>query len=234
MIRVVTSFVLLSGSVFGADPRITTEEIATPAAAAGASGSSLTMSPNSLAWLTWLEATGKNTALRFATFDAAGRQWSAARTIAQGPDWFVNWADFPALTVDGPGRATVAWFVNNPAPATGTTTVGHDHHGPGYRAFLSRTTDAGQTWSAPAARTDESDAVEFVSLATLADGRVLAAWLDGRAKQKGAKTQQLFARIVHEPGSDVRIDSSVCDCCQTTLTAFPDGTALLAYRGRGF
>jgi len=28
------------------------------------------------------------------------------------------------------------------------------------------------------------------------------------------------------------VDPSVCDCCQTALTAFPDGTALLAYRGR--
>jgi hypothetical protein len=30
----------------------------------------------------------------------------------------------------------------------------------------------------------------------------------------------------------VLVDPAVCDCCQTTLTAFPDGTALLAYRGR--
>ncbi len=235
MIRAVATFlVLLSISAFGAVPRITTEDVATPAAVAGASGSSLAVGPDGVAWLTWLERTGQDTALRFATFDAAGKQWSAARTIAHGPDWFVNWADFPAVTVGAQGRATAVWFVNNPAPATGTSLGdGHDHHGPGYRAFHSRTTDAGQTWTPPAALTHESDSVEFVSLATLADGRVLAAWLDGRAKKKGGKAQQLFARIVGERGPDLLVDDSVCDCCQTALTAFPDGTALLTYRGRG-
>ena len=228
MFRLGPLILLLLAPVSGAEPQITREEIAPPAAAAETSGSSLTMSADGVAWLTWHETEPQNTSLRFATFNAATRNWSAARTIASGADWWVNSADFPALTVGTQGHATAVWFVNNPAPAA----AGQDHHSPSYRAFVSRTIDAGQTWSPPAPLTRESDAVEFVSLTTLADGRVLAAWLDGRAQRKGGKAQQLFSRIVGAPEPDTLVDDSVCDCCQTTLIAFPDGTALLAYRGR--
>jgi len=217
----------------GADgPVISVAEIPAPTQAAGASGPSLTMSPDGVAWLTWLEKTGATTTLRFSTFDPAAKAWTAPRPIAGGPDWFVNWADFPALTAGPNGHATAVWFVNNPAPAAPAATAGHDHHGPGYRAFLSQTRDAGRTWSPPAPLTRESDSVEFVSLATLADGRVLAAWLDGRGRQTGGKEQQLFARILGARDPDTLVDASVCDCCQTALTAFPDGTALLSYRAR--
>ncbi len=216
-------------------PVIRVEEIASPAGA-GASGASLTTSPDGTVWLSWLEpvtspagqtAAPGPMALRVSTLDPATNIWRAPRTIASGTNWFVNWADFPALTVGPGGHATAVWFVNNPA-----TAAAHDHDGPGYRAFLSRTTDAGATWSAPLALTKSSDSVEFVSLATLADGRVLAAWLDGRGKKAGGRTQRLYARIVGDQGPDTLIDESVCDCCQTALTAFPDGGALLAYRGR--
>lgn len=213
-------------------PVISSAEIPPPSQVAGASGPSLAMSPEGVAWLTWLEKTGATTALRFSTFDSAASRWATARTIASGPDWFVNWADFPALTVGPNGHATAVWFVNNPAPAAPAASAGHDHHGPGYRAFTSQTRDAGRTWSPPAPLTRESDSVEFVSLATLADGRVLAAWLDGRAKKTGGKEQQLFARIFGAKDPDTLVDASVCDCCQTSLTAFPDGSALLSYRAR--
>lgn len=223
---------LVRNAVAADGPSISVAEVPAPASAAGASGPSLTMSPEGVAWLTWLEKTGATTSLRFSTFDSAASRWATPRTIASGADWFVNWADFPALTVGPNGHATAVWFVNNPAPAAPAATAGHDHHGPGYRAFISQTTDAGKTWSPPSPLTRESDSVEFVSLATLADGRVLAAWLDGRGKKIGSKEQQLFARILGARDPDTRVDASVCDCCQTSLTAFPDGTALLSYRAR--
>lgn len=216
-------------------PRITVREIPAPAPAPGAiaSGPSLAPGPLGAAWLSWQEKQGVNTALRFARFEAANAQWTAADTIAHGPDWFINWADFPAVTVGANGRATAVWFVKNPeVPSPAGAAAGHSHHGPGYRAMIRRTTDGGRTWGAPAPLTTESDSVEFVSLATLADGRVLAAWLDGRAKQRGSQMQQLYSRVLDSAGADTLVDPAVCDCCQTTLTAFPDGTALLAYRGR--
>ena len=236
-LRLLVSLSLLlpvSGIAADPAPAIRVEEIPSPTTAATASGPSVTVGPDGVAWLTWLEREGAVTTLRCSTFDAAEKRWTAARPIAGGRDWFVNAADFPALTAGPGGRATAVWFVQNPAPARPAATAhAHDHDGPGYRAFISHTADAGRSWSPPAALTNESASVEFVSLATLADGRVLAAWLDGRAKKGGGKKQQLYARILGAEGPDLLVDPSVCDCCQTALTAFPDGTALLVYRGRG-
>jgi hypothetical protein len=212
-------------------PAIRFEEIASPTSAASCMGPSVAVGPDNVVWLTWLERDGADTSLKFSMFEPGAKQWSAARVIARGENWFINAADFPVITIGPKGAATAVWFVNNPAPSA-PAAAAHDHHGPGYHARFSRTTDGGRTWSTPVKLTRESDSVEFVSLATLADGRVLAVWLDGRAKKTGGKAQQLFSRIVGASEADVRVDASVCDCCQTSLTAFPDGTALLAYRGR--
>jgi hypothetical protein len=49
-------------------------------------------------YLTWIEKQGdKIQALRFAVF--SGSAWSAPKTIIEGDNLFVNWADFPSLVV---------------------------------------------------------------------------------------------------------------------------------------
>ena len=222
-------FLLLAFSLRAADvPAISVETIAAPSSTTSALGPSLTTGPDGVVWLTWLEKSAATTALRCATFDAASKRWTATRTIAQGTDLNADGTDFPTLTVGADGHATAAWFVNNP-PSAATT---HQHHGAGYRAKSSRSTDGGKTWSAPELVSREASTMEFLTLVTLADGRVLATWLDGRAKKNDEGNQQLFSRILGASGPDTLVDPRVCDCCHTTLTAFPDGTALLAYRGR--
>lgn len=208
-------------------PPITFTDVASPAGPR-ALGASLTTAPDGTVWLTWVEAAAENLAaaakksgghhhgaepataatpttpntLRFSTFDAAAKKWSAARPIASRPDIPLSSADFPQLVIDGRGTATAVW------------TNGHGG------ALVSSSTDRGATWSAPAPWTSASTEVEKFSFVRLADGRVLAAWLDGRAKQPGAKTppEQLYARILGD-STDTLVDPSVCDCCQTTLTA---------------
>jgi hypothetical protein len=222
--------VQLSGAE--ASPAIRVENIASPTRAPTSAGPSVTVGPENVVWLTWVERDRDKAALKFSTFDRSTKTWTAPRVIARGDHWFINAADFPSVSVGPNGTATAVWLVDNPASGAPPSAATHDHHGPGYHAQFSRTTDGGRTWTAPTKLSRESDAVEFVSLATLADGRVLAVWLDGRAKKTGGKSQQLFSRIVGADGPDGLVDASVCDCCQTSLTAFPDGTALLAYRGR--
>jgi hypothetical protein len=237
MMRLLASLLLLSVVASAAEKKtaapLAVEELAAPAAR-HALGAALARSPDGEVWLTWIER-GENGAatLRWSRFDAAAAQWSAPRTLAAGRGWVANAADFPSVTLGAGGRATACWLVENPPRAPGPQSAAHNHEDAGARAMTSSTTDGGQTWSPPVPLTRESTSVEFVSLATLADGRVLAAWLDGRARRKNPDApQQLCARIVGASGPDALVDPSVCDCCQTTLTAFPDGTALLAYRGR--
>jgi len=218
----------LSAQVTSPTASITPSPIPNPAGP-GAAGGSLHATPGGTLWLTWTEPTANGHALRFATRAKGTDAWTPARTIAEGPGWFINWADFPALTADDEGAGTAVWFVKNPANTAG---VGDHGHGPGYHARISRTNDGGRTWSPPEPLTREGSSVEFVSLATLADGRVLAVWLDGRGKHGAAGRQRLYARILGTAEPDTLVDPSVCDCCQTALTAFPDGSAVIAYRGR--
>ncbi|MBL9209331.1 MAG: exo-alpha-sialidase [Opitutaceae bacterium] len=211
-------------------PAITAQPIPTPTHA-NAVGAAVTRSPDGVVWLTWLEQAGPATALRFATLDAATLTWSPAGTIASGANWVVNGSAMPALTVGTRGRATALWSVRQASEAQAangvTSTPGAEPH-----AWIAQTTDGGRTWSAGAPLTRESRRVGFASLATLADGRVLAAWLDGRAAAPGRPVTQLFARVVGVNELDTLIDPSVSEGCPTSLAAFPDGSALLAYRGR--
>jgi hypothetical protein len=198
-------------------------------AAPGAMGASLVLSADRTPWLSWLEPVGNEVwAMKVSRFEPAGRSWSAPRTVAQGTDIFANWADFPQLAVARDGRLTAVWFINNPAHHA----AGRDgHHGPGYRAIYSSSADGGKTWSPDLPVSDESLPVEFVALQPLADGRMLAAWLDGRTHGRMA----LYARVLDGrpgPGPDTLVDDSVCDCCQLSLVPTADGGALLAYRGR--
>jgi Cu/Ag efflux protein CusF len=205
-------------------------DLRTPAGP-GAMGVSLTRAEDGSVWLGWLEPQRNDvTALRCARFDAAAGSWGEARTVAMGRDWFVNWADTPVFAAQPDGRLTAVWFVNNPTPAHDH---GHSgHHGAGYQAWFSQSMDHGAVWSEPARLTRESDSVEFVALQPLARDSLLAVWLDGRAKSTGAGRMQLFGRILGAGGPDQLIDDSVCDCCPTALTGFPDGSALAAYRAR--
>ena len=220
-------------------------------------GASLTTAADGTIWLTWVEAAAENLAaaaakkksgahhhapapassagapatppntLRFATFAPSTRTWSPARTIVARADIPLSSADFPQIVLDGRGTATAVWA---------------DGHG---GALVSSSADSGATWSPPAPWAHSGHGVENFSFARLADGRVLAAWLENRS----SASTQLHARIldssaalppplsvspspVRSPTADTLVDPSVCDCCPTTLTAFPDGGALLAYRAR--
>jgi len=219
-------FLVLTTVLRGNDtPTVTVEALPSPAGP-GAVTPQFATAPDGTVYLSWIEPAGADAhRLRLARFDAAARTWSAPRTIAEGRDWFVNWADTPQIGAAPGGRLVAVWFVNNPDAG------GHDHHGAGYGALVSFSDDDGATWTAPAPLSRESDRNEFVALKALSDGRWLATWLDGRAVRSGG-AMQLYGRVLSEDGPDQLIDDRVCDCCPTSLVALPDGSALVAYRDR--
>lgn len=201
-------------------------ELPSPAGT-GAQTPQLAAAPDDTLYLSWIEPQGEGHRLQSARFDSATRTWSAARTVAQGSDWFVNWADTPQIAAGPEGRLVAAWFIRNPAVHSG----GHDHGGTSYGAWISFSEDHGATWSSPEPLSRESNQTEFVSLQFLPTGHWLAAWLDGRGRAAGGP-MQLRSRVLGTDGPDLLVDDRVCDCCSTSLVAFPDGTALVAYRDR--
>jgi len=195
-------------------PAIQISEIAAPAAA-GAVGAALDTALDGTVWLGWIEpAAADARTIQVSTLAPGASRWDRPHAVATGSIAAGNAADAPTLAASEAGHATAAWA---------------DGHG---GVLLSATTDGGESWGIPAPLSRESDAMTQASLATLADDRVLALWLDGRVKKTGGRAPQLFARIVGEPGPDELVDAAVCGDCPTTLTAFPDGSALAAWRGQ--
>lgn len=214
MKRYLSLLVLLAAPLAGLALEI--RELASPAGP-GAMGAALTRDERGVVYLTWLEPDGAGHALKFSRLLAGATRWTEPATIATGAGWFVNWADFPQLAV-ADGKMTAVWFVEN---------AGH-----GYRAYWSQSRDQGATWSSALPVSAESGATEFTALQPLAGGRVLAVWLDARARAKGEEKQMLCARFLGEDGPDMIVDSMVCDCCQIALVPTRDGGVLAAYRGR--
>ncbi len=201
------------------------DEIVSPAGAASRCPR-FTVDATGVVHLSWLDTEDSAAVLRYARLD--GSTWSAAREIARGDRWFVNWADFPSLAViDDEHR--LAHFLQKSSAGT------YD-----YDVHVTRSGDGGATWSTPARLHTHTGAGEhgFVSLAPSSGSTATAVWLDGRntkAHGEGAGEMALYARSIEGDGrlgKEIVIDPRVCDCCPTSAVRLADGALLVAYRDR--
>ena len=186
----------------------------------------LALAPDGLVYMSWLEPVDSGHALRFAVLD--DEQWSAPRTIRTGRDFFVNWADFPSIEVLDDGQLAAHWLQR-----TGSGTYA-------YGVRISRSADGGNTWSAPITPHRDSSDTEhgFVAMWPDGDGRLGAAWLDGRnfteARHNASNEMMLLSTTIGpdgELGPETRIDERTCDCCQNSA-AMTDRGPVVAYRDR--
>ena len=192
----------------------------------------LTATPDGRIILSWVEKLGeKRYALRTAVRDASG--WSDSQTVAQGENWFVNWADFPSVIALQDGSLAAHWLVKS-----GSGTYAYDVN-------IARSTDGGKTWSKPIVPHTDKTKTEhgFVSLIPLSDGRLGAVWLDGRnmkdMKQTdehapAAESMTLRYAALDADGKlsdEVQLDERVCECCQTSAVMTSDGP-IAVYRDR--
>ena len=202
----------------------------------GSAMPNLTVSPDGKVYLSWIERLdGGRASLRFAVREGNG--WSAPRVIAEGANWFVNWADFPSLIALKNGRkVTLAahWLVKS-SPET----FDYDVH-------ISRSFDGGQTWEKPFIPHRDGVRAEhgFVSLAAASGGELAAVWLDGREMKTGGTTHDQghgghgnmtlrYVRIRRNGRltEEAVLDRRVCECCQTAMAMTADGP-VVAYRDR--
>lgn len=197
----------------------------------GSAQPNLSLAPDGDLLLSWIERRKDGGhRLAFARQDAA-TGWSAAQTIAQGGDWFVNWADVPALQALPDGSLWAHTLVKN-----GSATYAYD-------VRLQRSSDGGATWSDATPVHDDGTPTEhgFASLWAQAPGVLGIAWLDGRHTGgghdhggHGGGAMTLRAATFGTDGrkrGEHQIDASTCDCCQTDAAVGSEGL-LLAYRDR--
>jgi hypothetical protein len=172
-------------------------------------------------YLSWIELQPDSThALRLSVLRDS--QFDTPRTIAAGQRWFVNWADFPMLSVNR-GVLAAHWLQRG----------GPGRYNYGVRVALS--SDGGATWSAPI--TPHRDTVPgehgFVSLYPLGDG-FGAIWLDARDGGGEHGAMSLRSTTISSSGQlgeDVQVDDRTCDCCQTSVAVSARGP-IAVYRDR--
>lgn len=182
-----------------------------------------------LSWTERLPAGGHR--LAFARHDGK-TGWSPTRTVAEGQDWFVNWADFPALQMLPDGSLWAHTLVKN-----GKATYAYD-------VRLQHSLDGGRSWKPTQAVHEDGTPTEhgFAALWPQGRDRLGIAWLDGRNTggghdahaHGGSGAMTLRAAVFGRDGAKLaeeELDAGACDCCQTDSAASAGGV-LLAYRDR--
>lgn len=200
-----------------------------PPAGLGSAQPNLFASPDGRIFLSWIEpGRAKKHQLRFAVRRGGG--WSQARVIAEGDNWFVNWADFPSVVALPDGTLAAHWLVKS---------------GPGtysYDVNVALSTDAGDTWGEPVVPHRDGTPTEhgFVSMFARPVGKLGLVWLDGRKMKSehghGSPDDEMTLRYATidgkgRLGEEALIDPRICECCHTSSAVTSDGVVVV-YRDR--
>jgi hypothetical protein len=227
---------LLAGAVIGLCLLSTSgsaqvRELPSPAGP-GSGQPNLAVSPGGRVYLSWIERIGEGRfSLRFAVKEDGG--WSEARVIAEGANWFVNWADFPSMAVLPDGSLAAHWLVKS-SPGTFD-----------YDVTISRSFDGGKTWGRPFVPHRDGVKAEhgFVSLFAAQDGALSAVWLDGREMKPGdgghdgghghGDMTLRYVKVKRDGTltDKAALDTRVCECCQTSAAMTAEGPVVV-YRDR--
>jgi hypothetical protein len=146
------------------------EPIASPAAAASGQPQLSVSSRGVL--LSWIEREGAKATLKFSEYGPAG--WSAARSVASGDNWFVNWADVPSVLRLPNGTIVGHWLEKSGQRTYASTFTGKENQS---RNFVAFSRDAGRTFGAPT-RVDDEGTLGRVDTELLDDGSALISWLE--------------------------------------------------------
>ena len=179
-------------------------------------------------YMSWVE----QDSTEFTTFWYArmiNGNWSDPSKIAEGNDWFVNWADYPAIAIDQQGNM-IAHYLKKSGPDTYAYDVN----------VLIK--PHGGKWSTPIVPHNDGTQTEhgFVTMLPEGVGQFRLVWLDGR-KTVGSHNHHgaggsmtLRTALIDLKGtitSEFELDERVCDCCQTGGAATKNG-AVIVYRDR--
>jgi hypothetical protein len=219
------SLLISAGSDSLAQPQWTLIQTPSPAGT-GSSLPQMTVSSRGTL-LSWVERSGEAATLKYSEWK--GGAWTAARIVASGHDWFVNWADVPSVIRLADGSLYGHWLQKS----------GQDTYA--YDVRLARSNDDGKTWSPSFTPHTDGTKTEhgFASLFQMPGAGLGLLWLDGRAMKAGhgehdGGPMSLRGAIFNRDGkllSESAVDLRVCECCPTTAAVTSDGP-IVAYRDR--
>ncbi len=186
---------------------------------------------NGKTFLSWIEKGESISRLKYAVLE--NEHWSDPILIAEGDNWFVNWADYPQFSSFQDG-SLAAFFLEK----SGAGPYAYD-----IKMSISRD---GKSWQKPFVLHDDGTETEhgFASMVPWGED-LFVSWLDGRntvSEQAnegghdhghgGAMTLR-GARITvtGKKTAEWELDDRVCDCCQTSAI-LTDSGPLVVFRDR--
>jgi hypothetical protein len=183
-------------------------------------------------YLSWVEKGDSNiTSFKYSMMTE--NWWTSPEMIAEGKDWFVNWADYPMIAIDTDGNKIAHYLAKSSAG-----TFSYDVN------IVIKPKDS-TSWSDPIIPHKDGTPTEhgFVTMLPNNDGSFLLGWLDGRntgggehvdSGHGGSGAMTLRSAVIDMKGNlsdELQLDNRVCDCCQTGGTKTKDGP-MLVYRDR--
>ncbi len=227
VLGICSGLLLLSGC---ADDPVT--PLASPAGA-NSSGPNASVTTSGLPVLSWQRKQQDTTILEYSVLTEEG--WSKPVEVARGTDWFVNWADIPAVQ-----QVTDAFWAAHYLQRTPGGKYAYD-------VRLRISNDGGKNWRDAGSPHQDGTFTEhgFVSLYNQ-DERLGIIWLDGRETSLRDSSEgrhgghgshggmTLRAAVMDAQGQFTerqQVDALVCDCCQTAAVMTLDGP-LVIYRDR--
>jgi len=185
---------------------------------------SYSMAPNLVAageelyasWIERFESSAGETRHRLMMATLSDEGWSAPATIAEGGDFFANWADLPAIAVAEDGTLYAHWLAKT------------DEATYAYSIFLARSIDGGETWSHLGRLNDDDTPTEhgFVTYTPEGEG-VRAFWLDGREMVEEKPMTLRTAWIGETVSASEVLEERVCECCATDAALSGRGPVLV-------
>ncbi|MBV1922716.1 MAG: hypothetical protein KUG68_01675, partial [Flavobacteriaceae bacterium] len=175
-------------------------------------------------FLSWVEKKDSISSLQYSVLK--NDTWSSSEEIINGKDWFVNWADFPAITENDGNILTN--FLQKSADGTYT-----------YDVKLNLFSSETKTWNNNILLNTDGTKSEhgFVSMLPFKNDSFFVTWLDGRTTvnvERENAQMTLRSAIVNKKGEileDILMDERVCDCCQTSAAITNNGP-IVVYRDR--
>jgi len=185
------------------------------------------VSNNGTLSLSWISSNEDiNSSLYFRKFE--NEKWTNPQKLAVGSDWFVNWADFPTHAISGE-RVLTSYLKKS---ASGTYT---------YDVYLNLQKLNGEKVKEDFILNTDGYKAEhgFVSIVSNDNQGFYVTWLDGRntvEKDLNGDNKPMTIRFaeINKEGDiiyETELDSSVCDCCQTSITLTDKGP-IVVYRDR--
>ncbi len=182
-------------------------------------------------YISWVTMGNDTTAELYYSKLNSERQWATPLMIHQGSNWFVNWADFPAL-VENQG-VLLSHILQKSSPETFA-----------YDVKLQVLPKGASQWKLNLPLHQDSTLTEhgFVSLAPYTSTSFFSSWLDGRETGGGGHDHaahsggpmSIRAAEIDFNGKvlwDELLDAKTCDCCQTS-GAITDLGPVVVYRNR--